>query len=138
VREKLGPTYADARWFLILRDQGLRAEAAEVLESAYRSTGDSWLRQILKCLNGRLAPETLVEEADKPTRLCEAFYYAGEACHLQGQNAESRDWFEKCVDTGLQLDPDTWPRDPMDEYELAKWRLITLGDQGIAPGIQPG
>ena len=58
--------------------------------------------------------------------LCEAYYYAGEVCLLSGRQAEARKWFESCVRTGLKFDPDTELGTPMNEYELAQWRLESL------------
>ena len=85
-----------------------------------------WLRRVFKCLAGELTPEQLVDSPaalNKSEKLCEAYYYAGEACRLQGQLAEAREWFEQCVQTGVEFDPDASPETPMNEYELAQWRL---------------
>ena len=60
------------------------------------------------------------------TSLCEAYYYAGELCLLDGRRDEARAFFEHCVETGLAFDPDTSIATPMNEFELAQWRLRTL------------
>jgi serine/threonine protein kinase len=130
VRRLLGrPSYGDARAFLILREQGRVPEANDLLAAALRDVADAWLREILRCLAGELTPEALVAEAEargNAEQLCEACYYAGEVCLLNGQPAEARTWFERCVATALTYDPDAGVETPMNEYELAQWRLETL------------
>ncbi len=120
------PWYGDARAFLILHEQGRLAEANALLAAALRDVKDAWLRQILRGLAGELTPAALVAEAEgrgNLEQLCEACYYAGEVCLLNGQQAEARPWFERCVATALAYDPDTALGTPMNEYELAQWRL---------------
>ena len=124
------PLYYDARAFLILRELGRPREAEELLNAARRDVKDDWLAQIFSCLAGELTPGKLVADAvsrDNLEQLCEAYYYAGEACLLSERPAEAREWFEQCVRTGLVFDPDT-PQlgTPMNEYELAQWRLDSL------------
>ncbi len=143
VRLRVGePRYSAARRFLILREVGRPHEAEEVLNAALRDLedpgdpGQAWLRKIFLCLAGELIPERLI--ADAVTRgnlewLCEAYYYAGEVCLLSGQIAESRRYFEQCVETGLQFDPDTAPGTPMNEFELAQWRLERLSGDSSTP-----
>ena len=130
VRVLLGyPFYSDARQYLILRGQRHQREAAEVLEVALRDSEDSWLRQIFRSLSGELTPEELVADGlarNNPEQLCEAYYYAGEISLLMALSDQARQWFEKCVQTGLDFDPDTGEAVPMNEYELAVWRLETL------------
>jgi tetratricopeptide (TPR) repeat protein len=130
VRRLLGrPSYGDARAFLILREQGRVPEANDLLAAALRDVADAWLREILRCLAGELTPEALVAEAEargNAEQLCEACYYAGEVCLLNGQPAEARTWFERGVATALTYDPDAGVETPMNEYELAQWRLETL------------
>ncbi len=130
------PSYADARRFLILRELDRQREAKQVLDAALRDVAvgrdakDTWLRQIFFCLDGQLTPNELVADAierDNLEWLCEAYYYAGEVCHLLLRRpADARKWFEKCVQTNLQVDPDTELGTPMNEYELAQWRLESL------------
>ncbi|MHC4093380.1 MAG: hypothetical protein ACYSVY_24430, partial [Planctomycetota bacterium] len=131
VRIRLGrPFYSDARQYLILREQGRQREAQEVLGAALREVENpSWLRQIFRCLAGQLTPDELVADAvarNHPEKLCEAYYYAGEVCLLSEEPAEAREWFEQCVQTGVEFDPDTTLGTPMNEYELAQWRLESL------------
>jgi serine/threonine protein kinase/Tfp pilus assembly protein PilF len=124
-----GPFYSDARRFLILRQQGRRREAEEVLQAALGDVKDHWLRQVFRCLASRITPDELVADGaarDNLEQLCEAYYYAGEACLLSNQPRQARRWFEQCVQTGLEFDPDTSPVVPMNEYELARWRLESL------------
>ena len=71
----------------------------------------------------RSLPEAAGNTAE---RECEAYYYAGEACLLQSDPVQARAWFEKCVQTGVEFDPDTIFLLPMNEYELAEWRLEAL------------
>jgi hypothetical protein len=137
---------ADARLFFVLHDQArqldaegrpadannARAEAENVLEAAHqRAMRGSWLQKILECLSGELTPEELVAAAhseDPPNeeRLCEAYYYAGETCLLGQRSEEARGWFQKCVETGLVLDPDSNQLDAKNEFHLARWRLDSL------------
>ncbi len=130
VRELLGrPFHSDARRFLILAQTSRRDEADVVLGAALRDVQDPWLRQIFTCLAGQLAPDelvTAVASRHDPKQKCEACYYAGEVCLLRSEREAARDWFQQCVDTGLEFDPGTAPAVPMNEYELAEWRLRTL------------
>jgi tetratricopeptide (TPR) repeat protein len=122
VRLLLGrPHFSDARACLILRYEGRQAEAQQILDAALRDVADSWLRQVLRCLDGRITPQELVDDATErknPEQICEASYYAGEMCLLSGRVDEARALFEQCVQTGVEFDPD--------EFELAQWRLRTL------------
>jgi tetratricopeptide (TPR) repeat protein/predicted Ser/Thr protein kinase len=147
-RSRLRPgSYADARLFLVLCDQarqlrrqGSEAHAAETLETARQAlkagrgaaTRGSWLEKIFQCLALESTPPALVEAAGSEEERCEAYYYAGEACLLQNEPAEARGWFQKCFETGMVFDPDTWPPEPMNEYHLAVWRLDHLDDGSAA------
>jgi tetratricopeptide (TPR) repeat protein len=141
-------SYADARLYLVLRDeadvleqQGRLAdaceandEASEVLRTArLGATSGSWLSKILECLAGNLTPEQLVAAADPANKeeVCESYYYAGEAALLMRQAAEARAWFSKCVDTGVVFDTDAWPPVPMNEYHLARWRMSMLSPSAL-------
>ena len=130
IRSLLGrPYYSDARHFILLRELGRVGEAEKLLQAALRDVQEPWLRQIFRCLAGQLAPGELVAEAvarNDREHICEAQYYAGEVCLLAGRRAEARKWFEQCVQTNLEHDPDTTPATPMNEYELAEWRLETI------------
>jgi tetratricopeptide (TPR) repeat protein len=130
VRLMLGrPSYSDARQYLILREMGRDDDAKQVIEAAVREAQDHWLRQVFRCLAGQLAPEELVADGvagNNVEQLCEAYYYAGEVCLLSDRPAEARKWFELCVRSGVEYDPDTLPGTPMNEYELAQWRLESL------------
>ena len=121
------PDYSDARQYIILRDLNRNDEAEQVMEAALDDVKDIWLRRILRCLAGKVPPDKLVAgpegRDDNLEQLCEAYYYAGEAYLLSGQLAEARQSFERCVETGVQFDPDASPETPMNEYELAQWRL---------------
>jgi tetratricopeptide (TPR) repeat protein len=133
VRVMLGrPYYSDARQYIILRESGRQDEAERVLSDALGAVKKPWLRRVFKCLAGQLTPEQLVDSPatqNKPEKLCEAYYYAGEACLLEDQLAEAREWFEQCVQTGVEFDPDASPETPMNEYELAQWRLDSLSTE---------
>jgi tetratricopeptide (TPR) repeat protein len=137
VRVLLGePFYSDARMFIILQEAGRGAEAAEVLSAARREVHDSWLGRIFQCLAGELSPAELVAEAadrGNSEHLCEAYYYAGEECRLSGRPEEARKWFGRCLQTGLAFDPNTAPAVPMNEYELAEWRLDQMDSAHITP-----
>jgi tetratricopeptide (TPR) repeat protein len=141
VRTLLGYAfYVDARLFLVLRDQARHLrQAGQVTEAAVkirearealevgrrRVAAGSWLEKILACLAGELAPEDLVRSADprEPEHICEAFYYAAEACLLDDRVDEALAWFRKCVETGLVFDPDSSTLVLINEYHLARWRL---------------
>jgi tetratricopeptide (TPR) repeat protein len=130
VRGRLGePGYADAREYIILREQDRARKADTLLAAALQEVQDPWLRQIFRCLAKELSPEALVAEAiswGNPEHVCEAQYYAGEVCLLTDRPAEARAWFEQCLRTGVEFDPDTALAVPMNEYELAHWRLEQL------------
>jgi tetratricopeptide (TPR) repeat protein len=135
VRAVVGrPHYADARRAVILHELGRHEEATAVLEEAQREADDPWLAQIFACLSGRISPAELARAAEAMpaasrsvlARTCEAFYYAGEACLLKGERDQARAWFQRCVQTGVEFDPQVFLPTPMNEYELAEWRLEAL------------
>lgn len=130
VRVLLGrPSNADARRFVVLHEEGQTEEAARVLQAALRDVPDEWGRQVFRCLDGQLPPGEFVAEVrsrDVKKQLCEACYYAGEACRLAGRPDEARRWFQECVSTGVEYDLESGNPTPMNEYELARWRLETL------------
>jgi len=129
VRILLGrPFYADARQFLILQELDRPGEAREVLEAALRDVKEPWLRRVFRCLAGEVTPDELVAAAAPGNleQLCEAHYYAGEVHLLSGDRQSARKCFERCVRTGVDFDPTTEAGTPMNEFELAQWRLDTL------------
>lgn len=129
VRATLGHAhYADARLVIILHGAGRKAEVEAILLAARQTVDDPWLEKIFACLTGELSPAELAGAAAAKTvaRQCEAYYYAGEACLMRNEPAEARDWFEKCVQTGVEFDPSNVFLLPMNEYELAEWRLESL------------
>jgi tetratricopeptide (TPR) repeat protein len=129
--EALGyATYGTAREVLILRELGRYAEADSVLARARRGIlQDDRLASVLSCLAGEVTPSELAAAADvaDPRRSCEAYYYAAEVNLGAGRLAEARELFGRCLDTGIQSDPDN-PIEPMTEYELAEWRLAQLAE----------
>jgi tetratricopeptide (TPR) repeat protein len=135
MRVDLGrPFYCDARLYLILRDEDQSARAEDVLRRALSEVddGEPWLRKVFACLGNRLAPDDLIQDAlDRENRqqLCEAYYYAGEVYRLAGQLDRARECFAGCVATGVEYDLEKFP-DPMNEYDLAHWRLDQLGNKG--------
>jgi tetratricopeptide (TPR) repeat protein len=146
------PSCADARLSFLLHQkarlleaqgnateaEATRREAGEIVRRAReRAEPASWLRTMFDCLAGDLTPAQLVEASragasSNDKRLCEAHYYAAEVCLLCGQTNEAQAWFEKCVGTGLVLDPDEASLDPMNEYHLARWRLDRLSSGLVA------
>ncbi|MCP4592543.1 MAG: protein kinase [bacterium] len=139
--------YASARLFLVLDEQArrladagqtdaaaeMRRQATEALEGARGgAVSGSWLESIFLCLAGELKPEELVARAGTkhPERACEGYYYAAEVCLLDKNTSQALEWFRKCVDTGVALDCDSFPPDPMNEYHLARWRMDTLQRPG--------
>jgi tetratricopeptide (TPR) repeat protein len=144
------PNYASARLFLLRQErarilekegraneaQNARHQAQDALEAFHRMAAPgTWLEQVSRCLDRKTTPKELVDTADTPGRKCEAYYYAGEVCLLDGLNDEARDWFSACVRQGLVFDKHSYPRlqlDPMSEYHLARWRLEALQDASEA------
>ena len=141
-------SFADARLFLLLHDQArrfdaegrpadaekARQDARAVREAACVPSTDEWLKSIFDCLVGELTPAELVaaaESLDPPNeeRVCEAYYYAGEACLLADHTAEAREWLQKCVDTDLAFELALTTFDPMFEYHFARWRLRQLSGE---------
>lgn len=125
------PTLADARLFLIVHEQGRRKEADRILAAARSTIRDKWWGKVLACLDLDITPEALVagvQSEDPPNRerLCEAYYYAGEACLLKEQTDDAQKWFGKCVGLDMPLDPDSEYLDPKNEYHLARGRLEQL------------
>ncbi|HVP09687.1 MAG TPA: protein kinase [Phycisphaerae bacterium] len=139
VRTVLGrPSYGDARAYVILRDLGRRQEADDLLAAALRDTRDPWLRQIFDCLAGSIPPDDLVAQAltkGSLEQVCEATYYAGETSRMAGHEPAARQFFESCLRTALLYDPDAGVQTPMNEYELAQWRLESVG--GSPTSSQP-
>jgi serine/threonine protein kinase/tetratricopeptide (TPR) repeat protein len=119
-------THANARLFFLHHATGRDDEARAVLADArLRVKGDPWLAKIFSCLAGEMTPDELVAAASEPVEQCEACYYAGEVCLLQGRKEAAATWFRACLDTGFDSDPsEFW--EPMSEYELAEWRLSQL------------
>lgn len=123
------PSYADARRILILCELGRQNEADEVLRNARGGARDAWLLAVLACLAGDLAPAGLIARADtgNAEQRCEAYYYAAEVSLRAGREDEARTWYDCCLKTGQAYDADSLPLDPMNEYDLARWRLRQLG-----------
>jgi tetratricopeptide (TPR) repeat protein len=121
------PHYADARRAIILRELGRTDAARAALGEALASTDEPWLARIFGCLLGEVSPGDLVASADttRPAQVCEACYYAGEACLGAGDVAQARAFFRRAVATGIDWDPNKLFPAPMNEYELAAWRLRT-------------
>ncbi len=123
-------SYADARLYILLMDAGRPGEAVAALQAArYElAQSDGSLGRILACLAGEIAPQELIAAAcaaDDAEQICEAYYYAGETLRLDGNLTEAISCFEACLQTGVRYDPQEFPV-PMNEYDLAAWRLRTL------------
>jgi tetratricopeptide (TPR) repeat protein len=134
------PTFANARLSLVLRELGQGREAEAVLREARQKVRDNpWLAKVLACLAEDLTPDRLVQAADpsSPKQRCEGYYYAGEACLRKGETEAARRWFQECLKTGLDHDPDAFP-DPMSEYELSEWRLKQLSGGGVGATTPSG
>jgi len=144
VREKRRvASLATARLFLVLSDaaataadpakaEQIRIGAAATLDTDRQtSIKGSLLAQVLDCLSGRTTPEALVawaaarENPDGPL-VCQACYYAGERCRLEGRMEAAWNCFDRCIRTGVQFDPEAPSLDPMNEYHLALWRRDML------------
>jgi len=139
VRKFLGhPSYADARSYVLLCDLGRAAEGREILTRAAQGGPVPWMARIFECLLGERTPETLVAAADprNAEQVCEGYYYAGEAARLAGDTAAACACFRRCVGTNLFLDADEYPPNPMNEYDLARWRLRTVcGEETAGPDL---
>lgn len=120
------PTYANARLYILLRETGQAIKADQIAAEMHANKNtNSWLLDIMACLGGECPPGHLASIAaaeDDSIMLCEAYYYAGEAALLRGQNEEACEWFEKCLATGIKCDPND-PLESISEYELAEYRL---------------
>ena len=104
-----------------------RLDDAEVaLAEARRSAkAEPWIQSILACLGGDLSRNELVriaETSGDPVHVCEAYYYAGERTLLNGAVEDSREWFEKCLGTGVTYEAGDY-LGSISEIELAEWRL---------------
>jgi serine/threonine protein kinase len=133
VRVLLGhPFYSDARMYVILCELGRCREGEKVLAAALAEVTDPWLQKVLSCMAGKISPEELVTSADpnNQEQVCEGYYYAGEACLIKDRIEEARIWFDRCQGTNLRYDVDVFPISPMNEHELAQWRLATIGPEG--------
>ena len=76
-----------------------------------------------------MTPDELIADGrarNNAEQLCEAYYYAGEVCLLANRPSAACQWFEQCVRTGVSSDADTELGTPMNEFELAEWRLETV------------
>ena len=136
VRIRLGrPFYSDARSYLILKQLGRDDQAEQILRDARREVRDEWLGQLFRMLAGELDGTELIafaKDRGALEHLCEVYYYAGEIALLGNRLSEARALFEQCVQTGVEYDLETFPLTPMNEYELAQWRLKSLA--GVPPG----
>ena len=135
-------SYADARLYILLRDQGAREASEQVLSRALADVTNAvpWLASIFQCLEGLRTPEELIQDAlgrDNRENHCEAYYYAGETYRLSGRLDLAAECFRKCVETGVAQDLDQ-TTEPMNEYELAQWRLRQLGADGSAASQPDG
>lgn len=136
VRTILGsPHFADARRALLLFELGRDDEARTLLASVRQETTNPWLRRIFMCLAGDLPPEELVQAADatNPEQVCEAYYYAAEVALREGDRDHARRWFTEAVGTGVAWDRNSLTLVPMNEYELAGWRLESLAGPATRP-----
>jgi hypothetical protein len=116
------PTYGDIRSAIIRQEQGRIEDSRTILNDVRLRSQNPWLRTIADCISGNLPAQALVDIVDlnNHKRLCEAYYYAGEACRARGDLEQATNWFQLCKDTDVQTDPDS-PMDPMSECELAVW-----------------
>ncbi|MEJ2721045.1 MAG: hypothetical protein P8181_07865, partial [bacterium] len=120
------PTYGNARLYILLEETGRHDEAVLSLEQARKSKDvDPGLRRIFDCLAGELTPGQLAamgEASGNPVETCEGYYYAAEASLLNGVTDEAAMWFRKCLDTGVETEPND-PTESISEYQLARERL---------------
>jgi hypothetical protein len=128
------PSYADARSYLVLCEPGNQEEAHHLLEAALQSVDEPMLAAIFACLAGRTTPEEVHDLAGEDAEhRCEACNHAGEACLAAGCKAEACHWFDACVRTEVAYDLDALRLTPVNESDLAQWRLRTL-----LPGTDAG
>lgn len=93
---------------LRLREAEIATPAIEaVFEGRDGKSGDDWPAAIAAFLRGRISEEGLFEARASPSGLtlrereCEAWFYAGTARLIHGDSAIAKEYFEKCVATGM-------------------------------------
>lgn len=80
-----------------------------------------WIYMIAACLAGDVQPNELIEKAlEQDDRMCEGFYYAGEAFLRMGRSDEAYEAFRRSVQTERVLE---------NEYRYAEWRLDSRESQ---------
>lgn len=117
-----------------------RSDLSRTLLDSLRASSvrraDSLLVMIIDCISGKKTPTEMIDSVREdrlhPNRLknlCEAYFYAGMASRPSQDIEQARDYFQRCLDTRLEVDPEPATGDPMSEFELAEWQLNMLGVQ---------
>jgi tetratricopeptide (TPR) repeat protein len=132
------PFWSDARRYLVLRELQRPQEARQHLElAASKPTDDAWLRAVFEYLLAQREAESLLSLADTDGRKCEANYYIAENCFQNGDLQTARQFYDACVATGVDCYVRSFEVTPSSEYELASWRLETLGARRSDPNTHP-
>lgn len=107
-----GQIYARLGIWLLRAAAGEREAATEELRSflaGRESTSkDEWDSSLARFLLGELSAADLFEraaagnESSAAGRKCDAYYYAGALRLIEGDKATAKDYFEKCVATGVK------------------------------------
>ncbi|TWT40380.1 lipoprotein NlpI [Phycisphaerae bacterium RAS1] len=104
------------------RDTGRNDPEAPVKRALEESpAANTWGRNLLRFVLGRLEAEELCDQAKTKQQQCEAFYIIGEKSRLIDGIDAGRPWFERCKELST----------PDFETFLARWRLRSDAD---APG----
>jgi lipoprotein NlpI len=107
---KRGPTeYAQLQIWLIQARTGERMRGTRDLESHLKNRKkEEWSDKVARFLVGQLseaeflkAAESADGKADRIQR-CDAWYYAGARRQIEGDVEKSREYYQKCVETGVR------------------------------------
>ena len=78
------------------------------LKNYLLSAKDEWIKTVAKYYCGYISKEKVLEEAEKGRdekerneRFCEAYYYIGEMELIKGRKTAAKEYFEKCLKTGV-------------------------------------
>ncbi len=67
-----------------------------------RKWDNPWGEALIECFLGRRSEESVFESAESKEWRCEAYFYAGARRIVDGDKAKAREYFQKCLDTGVR------------------------------------